>query len=165
MALMDISNATEKEMMEARVEDMKSAEELSAYIDKLVSREHDYGTCVYAMSMAAEAAFNYVAGALGVTGFQASCADLDFIRRTRSMDCPFAIVNGEDMLYPQYNIHGDVSKMLKGWSEWAGKEAAKKIKENANSGVHHEVWNHWLKLRYNEIIFRKFELNDSKQTS
>ena len=155
---MSIDTATEEELREMKVGRIESLSELSDYIYRLTSRQHDYGTCVYAMSMAAEAAFNYVAGVLGVTGFQASCADLDFIRRTRSMDCPFALVKGEDMLYPQYNILRNVSKMLGEWSDWAGKEAAKKIKKC--NGPHPDVLRHWQELRYNEVLFRKFSLEE-----
>lgn len=75
--------------------------ELVAYIQTLTKRSHDYGTCVYAMSLSAQAAFNYVSGKLGVTGFQASCAEMDFIRRTRGMKS-FRITNYDDLLYPQY---------------------------------------------------------------
>lgn len=92
---------TEKEMREATVPKHETPEALIAYIESLVNREHDYGTCVYAMSMAATAAFNYVASKLGVTGFQASCADLDILARTRGWKWG-SLLNYENLLYPQY---------------------------------------------------------------
>lgn len=94
--------ATEQEMRDAEVPWPKTPEDLSAYIASLVSRPHDYGTCVYAMSMAATAAFQYVAGKLGVSGFQASCADMDILKRTRHLKDGFRIVSYEELLYPQY---------------------------------------------------------------
>ena len=88
----------------------KTLEELNEYITSLTDRQHDYGTCVYAMSLAAVAAFQHVASKLGVTGFQASCADLDILRRTRSMEGPFIILKAEDMCYPQYDLKENLAR-------------------------------------------------------
>lgn len=125
----------------------KTISELDEYVESLVKREHDYGTCVYAMSLAATAAFHYVAGQLGVTGFQASCADLDILRRTRMLDGPFIILKAEDMLYPQYDLVGKLREAMGEWQEWAAEQAQKKIAEHAEeNGVHPEVMAHWKKL-------------------
>ncbi len=135
---------TEKEMREGTVPVPPTIEELTEYIQSLVEREHDYGTAVYAMSMAAVAAFNYVAHKESVTGFQASCADMDIIRRTRNLTCPFMFIKGDDMLYPQYSIHANVSRALTEWADWAANEAEKKL--NDSTGVCESVINHWKKL-------------------
>jgi hypothetical protein len=92
---------TEAEMRAAAVPSFETGEELAGYIRGLVDRPHDYGTCVYAMSMAATAAYNYVARRLGVTGFQASCADMDILRRTRGWEWG-RLVDYSNLLYPQY---------------------------------------------------------------
>lgn len=92
---------TEKELRDAKVPWPNDEEELIKYIHSLVERPHDYGTCVYAMSMAAVAAYNYVAQELGVTGFQASMADLDILRRTRGWEWG-KILDYDQLLYPQY---------------------------------------------------------------
>jgi len=97
----DAGAMTESQMRESTAPRCRTDSELLEYINSLVKRPHDYGTCVYAMSLAAVAAFNYVAGQLGATGFQASCADLDILRQTRGLKM-FAIRNYEDLLYPQY---------------------------------------------------------------
>lgn len=94
----------ERALREADVPWLETPEALSGYIAGLVDRPHDYGTCVYAMSMAATAAFHYVAHKLGVTGFQASCADMDILRRTRGYKNGFMILNADDLLYPQYDL-------------------------------------------------------------
>lgn len=91
----------EQAMRAEKVPSFDTAEELQTYIVRLVEGPHDYGTCVYAMSMAATAAFNYAAHKLGVTGFQASCADMDILRRTRGWEWG-KILNYDDLLYPQY---------------------------------------------------------------
>lgn len=138
---------TEQEMREASVPSLKTIEELTGYINELVDREHDYGTCVYAMSMAATAAFNYVAGALGVTGFQASCADLDIIRRTRHIEGPFGIIDGADLLYPQYDLHAKLDEMIQKWMPWAKEEAIKMLAKMSKEGIAADsVVAHWKKL-------------------
>ena len=93
---------TEEEMRDTKAPWPKNRRQLSEYIKSLTEREHDYGTCVYAMSLAATAAFNYVAHELGCTGFQASCADMDILRRTRHMESGFRIIDYNKLLYPQY---------------------------------------------------------------
>ncbi len=123
----------------------KTPEELSAYIATLVDRPHDYGTSAYAMSLAATAAFQYVAGVLGCTGFQASCADMDILRRTRSIKGPFMLIDGEQMLYPQYDIPARVAEALDGWREWAAEEAKKRLAEDGGT-AHLNVKARWEEL-------------------
>lgn len=135
---------TEPAMREAKVPWPKTKKQLTEYIESLVRRPHGYGTCVYAMSMAAEAAFNYVAGELGVTGFQASGADLDFIRRTRSMKGSFILLKAEDALYPQYDLFEKLSQVMEEWKPWLKEEALKKLAEVPNA--HPDVAAHWKRL-------------------
>lgn len=137
---------TEKEMREAEVPTFDSSRKLRAYIDGLVERDHDYGTCVYAMSMAATAAFNYVARKLGVTGFQASCADMDIVRRVRHMRGPFMIVNGADALYPQYDLHAKLGEFLDEIKPWLAEEAAKSLASESSVSAHPNVVAHWKQL-------------------
>lgn len=136
----------EAAMREGRTEQPETIEDLSAYIDRLVSGQHDYGTCVYAMSMAATAAFRFAAHKLGVSGFQASCADLDVIRRTRDISGPFAIIDSDKMLYPQYSIPADVNEMLAGWAQWAADEARKRLARDDLDTCHPDVVAHWRRL-------------------
>jgi hypothetical protein len=137
---------TEKEMREEKVPWPKTEAELNEYIDSLVNRDHDYGTAVYAMSMAAAAAFFYVSQNLRVTGFQASCADLDFIRRTRSIRGPFIILKAEEMIYPQYDLPSKLANAMTGWKSWAAEECKKLLVEKAGQHVHPDVVAHWHKL-------------------
>ena len=139
---------TEKEMRETKDKHPKSAKELSSYINSLVSREHEYGTCVYAMSLAAVAAFNYVAHKLGVTGFQANCADLDVIRRTRGMKHGFRIIDYNDLLYPQYltsERFPDAIQLINNEKEQLSKAAKAKLLEDKKSisGAHPNVKAWW----------------------
>ena len=135
----------EKEMRSATVPTPLTSEQLNEYISSLVTRVHDYGTCVYAMSMAATAAFNYVASALGVTGLQASCADLDILRRTRNFSGPFLIVSAEDALYPQYDVAKRLQQAMRKWEPWL-KEQSKANLKSSNSSVHPDVLARWRHL-------------------
>ncbi len=121
----------------------ESVEELAAYIDGLVNQEHDYNTSGYAMAQAAVAAFNFVASRLGVTGFQASCAALAVYGKLMSIDGPFGVVMGEEMLYPQYDLGEQVAGWQRKWTEWASGEAKKMLAESDPTFVNHRVWAHW----------------------
>ena len=123
-------------------------EELNDLITALTSRQHDYGTCVYAMSLSAVATFNLVAHILGVTGFQASCADLDIIKRIRSLEGPFAIIDASKMLYPQYDIQNQVREYLTQWRPWAAEQATKLLKESQYASP--TVIGHWHALAEQE---------------
>lgn len=126
---MKANSKTEEGLRAEIVGTPESIDDLIKYIESLKAIEHDYGTCVYAMSMAAVAAFNYMASHLGVTDFQASCADLDIIRRTRGIDSPFMIQNANDMLYPQYDLREKLETFMSNSMEWASVEAQKKLNE------------------------------------
>lgn len=136
----------EQELRESDAPWPKSEKELTAYIDSLVSQQHDYGTCVYAVSLSALAAFRYAASKLGITGFQAGCADMDIIRRTRGYKGPYMLVNGENALYPQYNIPADVAKFLEESRPWLAKMAAENLASANGELAHPDVIAHWQKL-------------------
>lgn len=147
----DVTTMNEMEMQAAKVPTPHSEEELIEYVGKLVNRSHDYGTCVYAMSMAAEASFNYVAHKLGVTGFQASCAGMDFIRRTRDIKGGFRLTKTQNLLYPQYcddEHFPGVDELMddKDNKQWLADEARKLIAERSDNMVAPDVLNHWKML-------------------
>ena len=148
------NSATEAQMRESEVPWPKTQKQLNKYIESLVKRNQDYGTCVYAMSMAAVATFNYVAGQLGVTGFQSSCADMDIIRRTRGIKGPFMLIDGADALYPQYDLRKRLEESMDEWKLWLKEEATKKLSES-NEYTHHDVIAHWEKLAALEIETEK----------
>lgn len=141
---------TEKEMREADVPWPKTAEELSAYIAGLVNRPHDYGTCVYAMSMAATASFYYAAHVVGSTGFQASCADMDILRRTRGLKHGFRLLDYGNLLYPQYCD----AEHFPGWRDLMGDpdirkrlaDDAARLLTEASEHTHPNVLAHWRSL-------------------
>lgn len=135
---------TETEMREAADPRPYTLGQLTEYVQSLTNRQHDYGTCVYAMSLAAVAAFNYVAGVLGVTGFQASCADMNILTRTRHMKGPWLIIKAEDALYPQYDLPGRLAEALREWRPWLAEQATKFLSERGHA--HSNVIAHWKEL-------------------
>lgn len=138
---------TEQEMRDEKIPDCQTEAELIQYIHDNVEREHDYGTCVYAMSNSAVAVFNYVASKLGVTGFQASCADLDILRHTRNWKAG-RILDYEKLLYPQYcnsDEFPSAQQCIEENKEWLSEEARKKLKET-DMPVSPNVLEHWKML-------------------
>lgn len=144
----DWKTATEEQLRDATVPWPKTLAELTDIIEGLREREHTYGTCVYAMSIAATAAFYYMASDLGVTGFQASCADLDVLKRTRSYKHGFQIIDYDKLLYPQYDDELRLSpeKLLadKSTSAAVVREAKKRLLETKSA--HPDVVAHWRHL-------------------
>jgi hypothetical protein len=140
-----VNEMTEAELRETDVPWPKTPEELQGYIDALVTRQHDYGTCVYAMSMSALAAFYYVSHVLGVTGFQASCADMDFLKRSRGLKDGFRIVNYENMFFPQYcdNDHFPTWKGIIDKDRQHFADGARKRLAEGKEHVHENVIAHW----------------------
>jgi len=135
---------TEKQLRKAEVPWLKTQKELMKYINALVNRKHDYGTAVYAMSMSAVAAYYYASSKVGATGFQASCADLDIIRRTRGLKGPFKIVDISRALYPQYDLVQELMESLNESKGWLRDEAKKLLKDAER--CHPDVVAHWKKL-------------------
>ena len=141
------STMTETELREAQAPYPETEEELSAVVKALAERQHDYGTCVYAMSIAANASFNYIAHKLGVTGFQASCADMDFMRRTRGWQGPAMVVDLADHLYPQYDLVKRVQEAIDNNAEWFATAAQKNLSEERTElPAHPNVIAHWRRL-------------------
>lgn len=137
-----LRHGTEKELRAVHMPFPHSARDLRRILKALVKREHHYGTCVYAMSLGAEATFNYVSAVLGCTGFQASCADLDFLKRTRHMKHGFQILNYENLLYPQYaDKFPTRAQVIKDNIDELGKAAEEMLSDPARA--HPEVRRWW----------------------
>lgn len=142
-ALGVLRTGTEAQLRALKMPWPRSEGDMRRIIQAVSQREHDYGTCVYAMSIAAEAAFHLVAHRLGVTGFQASCADLDFLRRLRGYEMGFRVLNYENLLYPQYAdrehfpTHADLTKEN---IERLGKRAAELLAENERAHPNVRRW-------------------------
>ena len=133
---------TEQEMMDHKVPTFDNEEDLVKYCRDLIEQEHDYGTSARTASLCAVAWMNYIARKLGLTGFQMSCADMDVLERMRRFKGPWAIINAEDQMYPQYD--GKIQEITDGWKEWLKEEAKKRLREPGN--VHDKVKSRWQEL-------------------
>lgn len=84
-------------------------EQLPQFIKKAVrycrdmDMEEGYSMCVYAVGAAAVAAAEVASKELGITGFQASCINFEFLSHWFYTDnkCGLKLINYDDMLYPQ----------------------------------------------------------------
>lgn len=137
-------------------------EELIGLIDSIVSSPMDYNDAPEAIAVAMAAVTNFFGSTLGggCTGFQVSFATLRGFGRIRDLQCPFAVIKAEDMLFPQYDIKNDVDELIEEWRPWAKAEAAKKLTEDDKEYVHPEVWKHW-----EELANWEPELNESEAAS
>lgn len=145
ISIEDVRKYSEEQLKDLMVGFPRSTEELLSIMSVLIDREHDYGSAVYAISLSTLAAFNYASGKLGITGFQASCTDLDFLRRNRRLDNGFCIINYNDLLYPQYrHKFKTYEQLLEDNKQRLGEAAIERLKETPNA--HPEVISHWKML-------------------
>ncbi len=142
---MKTTSTNEQELQAEKAPFPNTREELNEYIDSLLALPADYGMAVYVASLSATATLNYVGKMAGMTGFQMSCVDLDIVRRTRALNCPFMIIKADDMLYPQYNIREQVSEALCKWRPWATKKATELLMGD-RKGLHPAVLERWHEL-------------------
>lgn len=142
-----LGEADEPTLRAAKIPFPKAEDEMLAIMRAVLDRGHDYGTCVYAMSIAATAAFNYAASKLGCTGFQASLADLDFVRRARLIDGPLAIFKAADLCYPQYDLRTKFNEWVEKSQDWVSERCAELLRDMdaTGGGAHPGVVAHWEK--------------------
>jgi hypothetical protein len=104
-----------------------------------------YGAAAEALVETAVGAFDLVARALGVTGWQASYAELEFLRRSRGIKGPFGLYSMEDALYPQYDLHQRLRELR--WSDetvrWLGDCAEYALAARGDGVVAARVADHW----------------------
>lgn len=109
----------------------KTEAELVEYLRSLTGAQHDYNTSAEALRDGTVACFNYLASALGNSGFQAGYAALSLIGITEGIKGPYAILKAEDSLFPQYPSPEEKAReFADGWQDWLREEAQKKLAEN-----------------------------------
>lgn len=130
-----------------------SFEELITYISDKVNAKHTYQSSADAMWEISLAAFNFAAEELGTTGWQASHAELMFLAKSRRINGPFAIVSGQDLLYPQYDIASKVEKYIDSWMPWAIQQCKQKLETEDRKYVADSVWQHWQNMAFLEDAY------------
>lgn len=123
----------------------KTMVELNQFISSVINGTHTYGSVVEAMGIAAAATLNYMSSELGVSGFQASCADLVVLRRQRLLKGPFTLMKLEDIMYPQYNLHDKLDEFIGDCGKWISEEAKRRL-ESDGEHAHERVLTHWKRL-------------------
>lgn len=123
----------------------KTMVELNQFISSVIKGTHSYGSVVEAMGIAAAATLNYMGSELGVSGFQASCADLVVLRRQRYLKGPFTLMKLEDIMYPQYNLHDKLDEFIGDCGEWISNEAKSRLEKDQHR-AHERVIAHWQRL-------------------
>lgn len=121
-------------------------DELIALIDEKVvvtdGGEEGYEQAANSLAAVAVAAFNYAASELGVTGFQASWAALRAYADELHITGPFVMLRGENLLYPQYDLHRELDDSIAGWQDWLVEQAQRKLAEDAEHAAVRVVA-HW----------------------
>jgi hypothetical protein len=144
---------TEDDMMHLEIISPKNEEELIDFIRNLVKYENnDYGTAARSLTLAAEAAFNYIAHMFDVSGFQAGYAQMDFMIRMRNIKSRLKVLNYDNLLYPQYldDFYITPEQCIKENASWLKKQAKEKLKE-ATEWTNEKVIEHWKYLAKMEV--------------
>ena len=136
----------EEQLRTYKVPSIHSEEDLLNTIRTLVNRDADYGTSVYSTSIAATATFNYLAHCKKITVFQASCADLDILRRIRGYDTGFMVIDYDKLLYPQYEdrIHGYWQYVKENLTALA--QVARRLLSENHGATSSLIVDHWKKI-------------------
>lgn len=114
-------------------------------LSKFIDGPHSYDSSAQAVADAAVEAFNQVAGALGITGFQAQWAALTAYAKILNIKGPIIVLRGDDLLYPQYDIPARVQAWIEECHPWLSERAAELLEEQADNAVE-SVVAHWYKL-------------------
>lgn len=149
----------QKELVEKR-KDIHSIEELAAYLKDIEDNYNcGYGVAPRAIAQGALAVAWYLAGKMGITGFQAGFVMWDFVRdwAYRYNDCGLKLVDYDEMLYPQYDHKFEKTIRPHVWE--ALKKKAKQNLEGA-PGAHPNVIAHWESIVRGEVPFGYSVTND-----
>lgn len=118
--------------------------ELVDFIDAKLAESHDYNSSAEAVRDVMVAAFDLMADALGLTGFQASWAALQGYAAAMHYDCPLIVLKAEDMLYPQYDLPGRLAEWMDECGPWLTEHAQALLDERKDDGfVVDRVREHW----------------------
>jgi hypothetical protein len=123
----------------------KTQEELIKILNEHENKQHDYSSVAESLTEVTLAMFNYFASKQGMTGFQASWAAMRFLARSRNIEGPWGIVDGSQMLYPQYDLRVQLEKWMEEWKPQIGKMAVEKLNSESRY-AHPDVIARWMEL-------------------
>lgn len=118
--------------------------ELFDYLHELFEGPFDYNSSAETLWLAAYAAFEYAAHVVGASGFQGEYAALTLLGRLNGIKGPYAYIDGDKMLYPQYDILEQVREYLDSWRPWAAEQAKERLAAlKPDDIVSSRVKEHW----------------------
>lgn len=137
---------------------VKTPDQLKEFADMLFGDYiHTYETTVYAISAIATAAAWMGSHIEGITGFQASCVSMEFLKAWgfKNNETGFKIVDYDYMLYPQYDYKFEkvISKDIWEKLQETAKKNLKKIGTPGMVTVDPEVKKHWESIAAGNIPF------------
>lgn len=141
----DLMRIVEMEMRYKRPYYPTTDEELVELINSFINQKHNYGTIIYAMSLAATETFYYVAQKLNATYIQRCHADLDILRRTRNLRCGCRLLDYEDLLNPELATEENFPSLetLLSENKEVLRDEAKRRLENKQPDTEPEFIKHW----------------------
>lgn len=89
-------------------------EQIVERLDRLADKniQYDYNSICDEIIGLLSDCFGYGSHHGGITGFQASCIDLELIKLNRGWNHGFCLLNYKDLLYPQYRDHFKTAEQL-----------------------------------------------------
>lgn len=150
-----ISAMSDQELHDFEVPTAGSIEELAAIIEALAGRRESYSACVHAMSAAAVATIRYLEAVIrpDVSGWPSNLADLDILRRTRQLHNGFAIIDYNNLLYPQYLKDTAIpgwGQLINGYLRVSLRRQAARLLREEHDGTSSQVLAHWQRLLSDE---------------
>jgi hypothetical protein len=130
-----LNEKDDKDIWKAWFEEAKdmNLEAVPEFLRKLTEDyEHDYGTCVHAMTAALYGLGWALSREFGITGFQASAVAIEFVKHWNRYEC-FRFVDYKQLLYPQYADYYDKTISTETF-DWLQKKAKKQIEEMESDG-------------------------------
>ncbi len=134
--------------------EIKTIDDLTTFIQRIESEcNTGYGQSARAIAQASVATFYYLAGKMGITGYQASCALWDVIRDVNYTDnkCGMKLVDYDKMLFPQYDYVFEKKISSDTW-ELLQSQAKNNLTRNLEF-CHDAVVNHWENIANGMVPF------------
>lgn len=117
-----------------------------AYVRSVLDVDKDYDTASNALWKVALAGMNYAEDHMGVSSAQRAWAEMAFLAYSRNIQGPMLLLDGTHMLYPQYNVRGQVEEWLHSSQEWVKETAQHLISTTKKVETAPYVWEHWTRL-------------------
>ena len=143
-----------KKLLEEKRRDIKSFDDLVNFLKEVKDNYNTgYGTSVRSSAQACLAVAWYFASEFGLTGFQAGCLLWDFIKDWKFSDnkTGMALINYDEMLYPQYKDRFEKTISSQVWEEL--QKEAKRLLDEDNGFACESVREHWKSIAEGNVPF------------